>query len=377
MTGGPTFFQRLLLPGFAFKAVVIGGGYATGRELVEFFFASGPWGGLFALALVAVIWSTVCAMTFLVARALGSYDYRSFFQGLLGPAWRLFDLAYLLLMLLVLSVLAAAAGEIFGTTFNLPPILGTIGLMTAIIAITGYGRQAVEQFFKYASLFLYSVYALCVLLVFTRFGDRIGDALALGVSPEGWASSGVTYASYNLVAAIVILPVIRHMTSQRDALVAGLLCGPLAAVPAFLFFLCLLAFYPEVGGAALPSETMLAALGIPLFHITFQIMILIALLETGTGLVHALNERIGAGMSASGRTATVGIRLATSVSIFFLAVFVATGIGLVTLIARGYTFSAYVFLLIYILPLLIVGPWILFKRRSLSSTADRVRARAD
>jgi uncharacterized membrane protein YkvI len=368
MTSGPTVFQRLLLPGFAFKAVVIGGGYATGRELVEFFFASGPWGGLFALALVAVIWSTVCAMTFLVARALKSYDYRSFFQGLLGPAWRLFDLAYLLLMLLVLSVLAAAAGEIFGTTFNLPPILGTIGLMTAIIAITGYGRQAVEQFFKYASLFLYAVYALCVLLVFTRFGDRIGDALALGVPPEGWASSGLTYASYNIVAAIVILPVIRHMTSQRDALVAGLLCGPLAAVPAFLFFLCLLAFYPEVGGAALPSETMLAALGIPLFHITFQIMILIALLETGTGLVHALNERIGAGMRASGRTATVGIRLASSVSIFFLAVVVATGIGLVTLIARGYTFSAYVFLLLYILPLLIVGPWILFKR---------ARARAD
>ena len=29
-----TWFQRFLLPGFAFKAVVIGGGYATGREVV-------------------------------------------------------------------------------------------------------------------------------------------------------------------------------------------------------------------------------------------------------------------------------------------------------------------------------------------------------
>ena len=39
-------FQRFLLPGFAFKAVVIGGGYATGRELAEFFLPSGPWGGI-------------------------------------------------------------------------------------------------------------------------------------------------------------------------------------------------------------------------------------------------------------------------------------------------------------------------------------------
>ena len=35
---GSTWFQRFLLPGFAFKAVVIGGGYATGRELATFFF---------------------------------------------------------------------------------------------------------------------------------------------------------------------------------------------------------------------------------------------------------------------------------------------------------------------------------------------------
>ena len=33
-----SWFQRILLPGFVFKGVVIGGGYATGRELVEFFF---------------------------------------------------------------------------------------------------------------------------------------------------------------------------------------------------------------------------------------------------------------------------------------------------------------------------------------------------
>ena len=36
------FFRRYLLPGFVFEAAVIGGGYATGRELVEFFLPAGP-----------------------------------------------------------------------------------------------------------------------------------------------------------------------------------------------------------------------------------------------------------------------------------------------------------------------------------------------
>ena len=52
-------FQRFLLPGFAFKAVVIGSGYATGRELAEFFLPSGRWGGLAGMALAMGVWSGV------------------------------------------------------------------------------------------------------------------------------------------------------------------------------------------------------------------------------------------------------------------------------------------------------------------------------
>jgi uncharacterized membrane protein YkvI len=39
-------FKRWILPGLGVKAVVIGGGYATGRELAEFFLSRGPRGGL-------------------------------------------------------------------------------------------------------------------------------------------------------------------------------------------------------------------------------------------------------------------------------------------------------------------------------------------
>ena len=35
------FFKKYLLPGFVFQSIVIGGGYGTGRELVEFFMTTG------------------------------------------------------------------------------------------------------------------------------------------------------------------------------------------------------------------------------------------------------------------------------------------------------------------------------------------------
>ena len=61
---GGSWFQRFLLPGFALKAVIIGGGYATGRELAEYFVPAGPWGGLAGMLLATLIWSVVAALTF-------------------------------------------------------------------------------------------------------------------------------------------------------------------------------------------------------------------------------------------------------------------------------------------------------------------------
>src|SRR3546814_13825953 len=79
-----SWFQRFLLPGLAFKAVVIGGGYAKGRELAEFFLGSGPRGGLADMILAMARWCLGCAVAFLFARASAAYDYRSFFTALLG-----------------------------------------------------------------------------------------------------------------------------------------------------------------------------------------------------------------------------------------------------------------------------------------------------
>ena len=53
-------------------------------------------------------------------------------------------------------------------------------------------------------------------------------------------------------------------------------------------------FYPAIQKVVLPSDFLLGQLGLPAFRILFQVMIFAALLESGTGGVHAINERIAA-----------------------------------------------------------------------------------
>jgi len=353
---GPTWFQRFLLPGFAFKAVVIGGGYATGRELAEFFLPSGPWGGLAAMLLAMLLWSIICATTFALARVVGAFDYRSFFERLLGPGWILFEVGYVLLVTLVLAVFGAAAGEIGASIFGLPQLAGTAILAASIALFVTFGNESVEGLFKYVSFLLYAVYALFMLLALGSFGDEIAARFAVPAPSDGWILGGLTYTGYNVIGAVVILPVIRHLTSQRDAIVSGLIAGPLAMAPAILFFVAMIAFYPGIMHETLPSDFMLRQLDMPLFHLLFQFMIFAALLESGAGSVHAINQRVDAARRARGgaplgKRARAGIAAALLVGCMFLA----DRFGLVTLIASGYRLLSWVFLAVYVVPLLTVG----------------------
>ena len=370
--GGGSWFQRFLLPGFALKAVIIGGGYATGRELAEYFVPSGPWGGLAAMLLATVIWSVVAAITFALARQLGAYDYRAFFRGLLGPGWVAFEAAYLIFVVLILAVFGAAAGAIGAATFGWPEWAGSLLLAVLIVAVTARGTGVVEQMFKYVSILLYTVYGLFLILALASFGGLIGQGFAHAPPPSGnWLAGGITYASYNIVGAVVILPVLRHLTSQRDAVVAGLIAGPLSMLPAILFFVAMMAFYPAIGAETLPSDFLLRQMTMPWFHVLFQVMIFAALLESGAGAVHAINERISGAVESRGRPPlATGARAVIGAVILTGCMFVAGEIGLVDLIASGYRFLAWLFLAVFVVPLLTLGTWRLLR----PSTAPHMEA---
>ena len=354
-------FRRYLLPGFAFKAVVIGGGYATGRELAEFFLPAGPWGGLAAMLLAMMVWSLVAALTFRFAYRTGARDYRRFFEALLGRGWIVFELAYALFVVLILAVFGAAAGAIGAATLGLAPIAGTLALLAGIVACVAFGNAGVERVFVWVSLLLYATYAIFLMLALTGFGDRIADAFAAAPAPAGdWPLGGLTYAGYNIVGAVIVLPVLRHLRSERDALVAGAIAGPLAMLPALLFFVAMTAFLPGIAAAVLPSDVMLVRLGHPLFHLLFQLMIFAALLESGTGSVHAINQRIAGALrrdtSQQGAPSLAAWqRAGLALAVLAPSMLVAERVGLVALIASGYRVLAWAMIAIYVLPLLLAG----------------------
>lgn len=350
-----TVFRTYLLPGLVFQSVIIGGGYGTGREIAEFFLSHGAVGGLLGLMTTAAVWAVLLAVGFEFARLVKGYDYRTFFQALLGPFWRLFEILYVLIALLVLSVLGSAAGHMVAEAFGVSTVIGSLGLLLAIGALAFFGSKAIERIMAWWSLLLYALYAIFFVYVSVTYGDAIATSLGEGARTGGWLLDGVRYAAYNLIAFAAVLFVLPQLETRRDALLSGALAGAISIVPGILVFVAMLARYPEIQDEAVPVVYLLQLLNAVWLTILFQIVLFGTFVETGVGIIHAINERIDAAMKSAGRAFSRRARLAVAVALLATAIFLAEAIGIIDLIASGYGLLSYAFIAIVVLPLLTIG----------------------
>ena len=365
VSSNATTWNRYLLPAFTFMSVVIGGGYATGRELVEFFMPSGPVGGLLGMLVCALLWSAIFALSLELARSTQSFDYRAFFRQLLGRGWVLFEVAYLALMFLILAVLGAASGEIASDILHTPSWTGVVAFLGFIALLSWLGTAAIESFFSIWGMVLIVTYIVFILVCISAFGERIGAGFeAASVPGEGWLRGGVMYAGYNVAIVPALLFCARHQQRRREALIAGALAGPIAILPGVVLYIAMLARYPEIREAPIPLQVLLHALDVPWLAIGMQIAIFGTLVQTGVGVLQGFNERLLGARARSAEKGARNLRLVSALAIAGVAILLATRVGLIDLIARGYGYLAWVMLAIYAVPLATVGVWRIWMCRS-------------
>jgi uncharacterized membrane protein YkvI len=350
-----SFFKHYLLPGLLFQSVIIGGGYSTGRELVEFFMRKGPLTGLIGMSAAMIIWSCVLALTFEYARVHKAYDYRAFFSTLLNRGWVLFELSFLAIALVALSIISAAAGAIFFDISGFPATAGSVLMMVGIGVLAFYGTALIERVFAFWSVVLYVAYASLFVIAFYRIGISLNSLESAQADNLVALRSGIEYAGVNLAVAPAILFGLRHIQCRRQAIWAGVIAGPIAMIPALLFYCVLLQFYPEIVSEEVPLLTLLRSLMLSEFSLVFQLVIFGTYIETGTAMVHSINERIAGLTQEHGRALARSHRVLVATAVLLCSVYLATKIGLVDLIAKGFGTLTYTMLAIYVLPLLTIG----------------------
>ncbi len=356
------FFRIYLVPGFIFQSLIIGGGYGTGREIVEFFLNEGPLGGLLAIALTTVIWCFVMAITFEWARLNRTWEYKSFIDRLLGKAWIGYELFYVISLVLIISVLGSASGEITHNMLDISPFYGILIMMAGVGLLAYFGSKLIERVLSFWSIALYLVYGILVIMALVQFSGEISHSFNQTGS-NSWFSAGVRYSAYNIGLLPAVLFVARRFENRREAIFSGIAGGMLAIIPGLLIYFALLSQYPQILEKAIPTEYLLEQMNFPLLTLAFQLILLGTFIETGVGLIHGFNERISEALRKRHRVLTNRHRLVLAVVILITAIFLADSIGIVDLIAQGYTFLAWLALLVFVIPMLTIGLFRIMKGR--------------
>ncbi len=227
------FFQRYLLAGLIFQSVIIAGGYATGRELVQFFLSYGPAAGLAGMLLATLLISLVVPIGFELARVSRAYDYRSFVKLSLGRYWLLFELGYAAAIVMILAVIASGVGTVASEKLGVPQQWASLTFMLLVACIVYFGSKLIEKVLSVWSVLLYAAYGTLFYLVVSRFGGDIVANAGAGAQDVNALKSGVQFSMLQLSMIPAVLFAATHFTRRRHAVIAGILAGPIAMIPGF------------------------------------------------------------------------------------------------------------------------------------------------
>ena len=202
---------RYLVPGFLFQSVVIGGGYGTGNEISQYFGVHGMSAGIIGMIVTTIVWAVVAAATYEFCRCFKAYDYNTMSQKLLGPVGYLYEVCYIILMLIVLGVINAAAGSMLTELAGWPKWVGIVILSAGIIYLILRGTETIEKVLSFWSYVLYAVYAVFMITCFVKFGPMIKEAFSAGsgeyakdvVDSAGTAVEAFTVGGLSIGSAIV------------------------------------------------------------------------------------------------------------------------------------------------------------------------------
>lgn len=362
------FVRIYLIPGAVMQSIMIGGAYGTGREMIQYFTRFGMGGGVLGLGVTLVAMAVIFALSLDVARKFQVFDYRRFARVLLGRAWPLYEIVAILLILLVLAVITAAAGSILEEEFGIPSIVGGVMVFVAVGVLVFFGRGWVTIVLSFWSLFLYGVFGAYLLASFTLLEPTV-EARTFSVEP-GWFASGLNYAFYNIAAIPVALYAAMAIETRRQALTAGMVGACIAVLPALMLHLSFAVNYPAVLDADLPVYQMLGKLDVRWLSVVYIVIIFGTFIETAAGNIQGIIERIeGAIFERRGGGLGAVKHGLISLAIMTMAVVCST-VGIVDLVAQGYSTIAWGFMLFYALPLVTVGVYKLYLQKDSQGQGD-------
>lgn len=270
---------------------VVGAGFASGQEVLQFFGGFGPAGAI-GIVLASLLLSFFGWRVLWVARREEASTYVEMVYAIGGPGLgRAVDVIITFFLFGGVTTMIAGSGAVFAEEFGLSPAIGAGAMAVATLAtvLLGFGGVIRAISLVVPVLFL-AVFGISAALILAAPIDLATPLPARTPIPY-WPLAAVAYASYNLLLAIAVLAPL-GTAATSSALRKGALWGGVGlGLGAFAIYLAIAA----QGPAALRVEVpMLSAAGriSPSIRFLYSLVLLAEIYSTAVGSLYGFTTRI-------------------------------------------------------------------------------------
>lgn len=274
---------------------VVGAGFASGQEVLQFFSAYGM-SGIWGIALATLLFFFFGYTILLIGKALRVKSYVEVVRYSNGKfLGTIIDIIITIFLFGALAAMIAGAGAIFEQQFNLSPLWGTVlmGIISLLTVITGI--KGVINAISYvvpillASVFFIAIYSV-VLNPITTGDLQMANTLE-GVAPN-WFISALNYASYNLVIAVAVLAPMGARSDSKKTLFWGALLGGLGlGIGIVAIFLSILTNLDSVANVEVPMIMIASKIGV-IIQLVFAVVLFAEVYTTAVGNLYGFVSRM-------------------------------------------------------------------------------------
>jgi len=283
--------SSLIYDGFriamAYVGTVVGAGFATGQEIIQFFTCYGYY-SFWAILISVILFIAVGRRIMLCGRKLNAQSYGSVTSYLFGNTASFVNIYLGITFIFVCGAMFAGAGALFKEQIGIPYIIGAFitALLALLVTIKGVkGILAVN-----------SVIVPC-LIAFSLFvfinavsGDRkpVDYFVGYPLNIPALLKTGITYASFNLILSIgVLAPLGAEVYDIRALTLGSFLGGGILGLLLAMGNYALLCRVPEVFYSEVPQMVIVNQIG-GFFVYAFMLVVWAEIFTTAIGNLFAI-----------------------------------------------------------------------------------------
>ena len=281
--------------GAAYIGTIIGAGFASGQEIMQFFTKYGSI-GMLLLILSGVLFSICGYAVFYLSKHYKAYDYNSFIIKICGPRISLiYDCIITTFLFFGASIMFSGSGALFEESLGLSRAIGIVIIATITLLVV---LKSVEGILKINSIIVPLLITVILFVLFkTMFNSNVSDFFRNSKSIYTGdlfkpVFSLIFYCSYNMVLAFGVLTAFSQHVNSLKVLKRGAFIGGFGLMALSLALnICLILYMPAILKLSIPVLYISSMHGI---YIKYAVLLCIwfEICTTSISNVFSLAQRI-------------------------------------------------------------------------------------